>query len=57
MRKRTTYEKQTMSTGEKCTKVVPLVLEHFRHWGEEAYEYLKELAKELPRLKRTEECS
>ena len=45
MRKRTKYEKQTMSTGEKCTKVVPLVFEYFRLWGEEAYDYLKELAK------------
>ena len=31
------------STGEKCTKVVPLVFEHFGLWGEEAYDYLKEL--------------
>ena len=45
MRKRTKYEKQTMSTGEKCEKVVPLVFEHFGLWGEEAYDYLKELAK------------
>ena len=45
MRKRTKYEKQTMSTGEKCRKVVPLVFEHFGLWGEEAYDYLKELAK------------
>ena len=41
MRKRTKYEKQTMSTGEKCAKVVPLVFEHFRLWDEEAYDYLK----------------
>ena len=45
MRKRTKYEKQTMSTGEKCTKDVPVVFEHFGLWGEEAYDYLKELAK------------
>ena len=29
MRKRTKYEKQTMSTGETCIKVVPLVFERF----------------------------
>ena len=45
VRKRTKYEKQTMSTGEKCAKVAPLVFEHFGLWGEEAYDYLKELAK------------
>ena len=47
-----------MSTGE-CTKVVPLVFEHFELWGEEAYDYLKELAKGsgIRRLRRTEECS
>ena len=43
MRKRTKYEKQTMSTGEKCAKAVLLVFEHFGLCGVEAYNHLKEL--------------
>ena len=37
--------------GEEAVRLVPLVLEHFGHWGQQAEKYLHQLS-----LRSTDEC-
>ena len=52
-REQTKAEKYSMERlpGEEAVRLVPLVLEHFGHWGQQAEKYLHQLS-----LRSTDEC-